>query len=197
MIVSRLLLVFAFFLGLTRCSAEANEIFKIDPAHSIIAFKVRHLLGSAKGKFGTFNGTIELDREQPEKSSVTVAIQTTSIDTGIAKRDEHLRTADFFDVEKFPEITFKSREVRRSGPAAGEIIGDLTMHGVSRRITLQVELLGVAEATEKNQTTRWRVITSPIKRSQFKLGWSKGVEAVSMIGDDVIPDIQIQAVRAK
>lgn len=197
MIVSRLLFLFALCLGLTRCSVEANDLFKIDPAHSTISFKVRHLLGNAKGKFTKFNGTIDLDREQPEKSSVMVAIQTASIDTAITKRDEHLRSADFFDVQKFPEITFKSRQVRRTGSNAGEIVGDFTMHGVTRPISLHVELQGAPEAIEKNQATRWRVTTAPIKRSQFGLGWSKGVEAISMIGDDVTVDIQIEAARAK
>ena len=192
---SRLLLAIALCLAMTRCSAVANETFKIDPAHSTIAFKVRHLLGSAKGKFTKFNGTIDVDREQPEKSSVTVSIQVASIDTGIAKRDQHLRSEDFFNVQKFPEITFKSRQVKQAGPTA-EITGDLTMRGVTREITLRVLLLGMPESAGKNQTTRWRVTTAPIKRSQFGLTWSKSVEAVSMIGEDVSIDIEIEAARA-
>ncbi len=159
-------------------------------------FKVRHLLGTAKGKFTKFGGTIDLDREEPAKSSVTASIQVASIDTAIAKRDEHLRGEEFFSVQKFPEITFKSRQVKQTGPTA-EITGDLTMHGVTREITLRVLLLGAPESAGKNQTTRWRVTTAPIKRSQFGLVWSKSVEAVSMIGDEVVVDIQIEAVRAK
>jgi polyisoprenoid-binding protein YceI len=194
---SRLLLAIAVCLAMARCPAGAGEICKIDPAHSTIAFKVHHLLGTAKGKFTVFSGTIDVDPQQPERSSVTAAIQAASIDTAIAKRDEHLRGADFFNVGKFPEITFKSRRVKQTGPTAGEITGDLTMHGVSREIVLQVELLGTPESVAKNQTTRWRVTTPPIKRSQFGLSWSKSVEAVSMIGDEVAVDIQIEATRAK
>ena len=123
-------------------------------------------------------------------------IQVSSIDTAIAKRDEHLRGEDFFDVRKFPEITFKSRRVKQTGPNGGEIVGDLTMHGITRPITLKVQLLGSPESAAKNQRTRWRVTTAPLKRSDFKLGWSKGIEAVSMIGDDVAVDIQIEARRA-
>ena len=178
-------------------SVGANEIFKFDPAHSTIAFKVRHMLGSAKGKFTKFNGTIEVDREHPERSSVVATIQAASIDTAIAKRDEHLRNADFFNVQQYPEITFKSRRVKQTGPASGEITGDLTMHGVTRAITLNVQLVGEPESAAKNPTTRWRVTTAPLKRSEFKLGWSKGVETVSMIGDDVAVDIQIEATRAR
>jgi polyisoprenoid-binding protein YceI len=193
----RLLLATALCLAVASSSAVANEILKIDPAHSTIAFKVRHLLGTAKGKFTKFSGTIDVDREQPEKSSVTASIQAASIDTAIAKRDEHLRSEEFFNVQKFSEITFKSRQVKRTGSTAAEITGDLTMHGVTREITLHVQLLGTPESAGKNQTTRWRVTTAPIKRSQFGLAWSKSVEAVSMIGDEVAVDIQIEAARAK
>lgn len=197
MIVSRMVLVIALCLGIAKCQAFASDTFKIDPAHSAITFKVRHLLGTAKGKFTKFNGTIEVERDQPEKSSVTVSIQTSSIDTAIAKRDEHLRSEDFFNVQKYPEITFKSRQVKRTSSNAGEIEGDLTMHGVTRPITLRIELLGTPDSIGKDQATRWRVSTAPIKRSQFGLVWSKSVEAVSMIGDDVSVDIQIEAARAK
>ncbi len=147
-----------------------DEIFKFDQAHSTIAFKVRHMLGSAKGKFTKFSGTIEVDREHPEKSSVVATIQAASIDTANAKRDEHLRTADFFNVRQFPEITFKSRRVKQTGPNAGEIAGDLTMHGVTRPITLNVQLLGDSQSAAKNATTRWRVTTAPLKRSDFGIG---------------------------
>jgi polyisoprenoid-binding protein YceI len=194
---SRLLLAAVLYLAVPSSSAVANEVFKIDPGHSTIAFKVRHLLGTAKGKFTKFSGTIEVDREHPDKSSVTATIQTASIDTAIAKRDEHLRGADFFNVQQYPEITFKSRRVKQTGPTAGEIAGDLTMHGVTREITLRVQLLGTPESIGKNQTTRWRVTTAPIKRSQFALSWSKSVEAVSMIGDEVAVTIEIEAERAK
>ena len=178
-------------------SARANEIFRFDPSRSTIEFKVRHFLGTAKGKFTKFSGTIDVDREHPEKSSVVATIQTASIDTAIAKRDEHLRSPDFFNVQQYPEITFKSRRVKQTGANTGEITGDFTMHGVTRAIILSVQLLGDPESAAKSQTTRWRVTTAPLKRSEFKLGWSKGVETVSMIGDEVSVDIQIEATRAK
>ena len=191
MTATRLIFVTALSLAISGSTALANETYKIDPARSTIAFKVRHMLGTAKGKFTKFNGTIAVDREQPDKSSVTVSIQAASIDTGIAKRDDHLRSADFFDVQKFPEITFKSQKVNRTGPNTGEIVGNLTMHGVTREITLNVQLLGTPEQAGKDQTTRWRVTTAPIKRSQFAF------EPASMIGDDVMVDIQIEATRDK
>jgi len=168
-------------------TAHANETFKIDPARSTIAFKVRHMLGTAQGKFAKFSGTIEVDREHPEQSSVQVSIDVRSIDTGIAKRDDHLR-GELFDVAKYPQITFKSRRVKQTGANAGEITGDLTMHGVTREIILKVELVA-------NTGTHWRVTTAPLKRSQFGLVFSKSAETVSMIADDVVVEIEIEARR--
>lgn len=177
-------------------TVQANDTFRIDSAHSTMAFKVRHMLGTAKGHFSKFKGTIEVDREHPEQSTVTVTIDAASIDTGIAKRDEHLR-GELFNVAKYPVITFKGRRVKQTGANTGEIAGDLTMRGVMRAITLQVQLLSNPEALTKNPTSRWRVNTAPLKRSQFGLVFSKGTETVSMIGDDVAVDIEIEAQRAK
>jgi polyisoprenoid-binding protein YceI len=167
-------------------TAQANETFKIDPSRSTIAFGVRHMLGTAKGKFSRFKGTIVVDRDHPELSSVAVTIDAASIDTSITKRDEHLR-GELFNVAKYPEITFKSRRVKQTGANAGEIIGDLTMRGVTRPITLSVQLLSTSEPS------RWRVTTAPLKRSQFGLVFSKSAETVSMISDEVAVEIEIEA----
>ena len=178
-------------------TANAGDTFKIDPSHSTVAFKVGHMLGAAKGKFTKFSGTVEVDREHPEQSSVNVTIQAASINTAIVKRDDHLRSAEFFNVEKFPEITFKSRGVKKTGAVSGEIAGDLTMHGVTRPITLRVQLQGDPQAAMKNPTSLWRVTTAPIRRSQYGLVFSKSAETVSMISDEVSVDIEIEAQRAK
>ena len=163
-------------------TARAEDAFKIDPARSTIAFKVRHMLGAAKGKFSKFSGTMAVDRDHPGQSSVSVTIEAASIDTGIVKRDEHLR-GELFDVAKYPEITFQSRRVKQTGANSGEITGDLTMHGVTRSIVLSVTLVG----------NRWRVTTPPLKRSQFGLVFSKSAETVSMIADEVAVEIEIEA----
>lgn len=189
----RLILLAAIFV----CATAKGETFKIDPSRSTIAFKVRHMLGNAKGRFTKFSGTIEVDRERPQQSSVSVTIQAASIDTAIAKRDEHLRSAEFFNVEKFPQILFKSRGVKQTGPAGGDIAGDLTLHGVTRPITLHVQLVGDPQTAMKSATTRWRVTTAPIRRSQFGLVFSKSAETVSMISDEVSVEIEIEAQRAK
>ena len=166
-----------------------RQTFKIDRAHSTIAFKVRHLLGTATGNFSKFSGAIVVDREHPEKSSVNVRIDASSIDTGIAKRDEHLREG-LFNVARYPEITFKSRRVTHTGTNSADIVGDLTMHGVAREITLNVQLLS-------NDGSRWRVTTAPLRRSQFGLMFSKSAEMVSGIADEVAVDIEIAADRDK
>jgi polyisoprenoid-binding protein YceI len=192
---SRLFLAVGLCLVVLGSSARANDTFKFDQTHSTIGFKVGHMLGSAKGKFTKFSGTIEIDREHPEKSSVVATIQAASIDTANPKRDEHLRTADFFNVTKFPEITFKSRGVKQTGATSGEIQGDFTMHGVTRAITLNVQLMGDPASAAKNSTTRWRVTTAPLKRSDFKIG--EGATGASMIGDEVTVSIEIEASRAQ
>ena len=192
----RLFLLLGLGLAVATSSATAGEALKIDPSHSTISFKVRHLLGTAKGTFTKFSGTVMVDRDHPEESSVTAIIQVTTIDTGLAKRDEHLCGDDFFNVKKFPEITFKSRQVKKTGPSAGEIVGDFTMHGVTRPITLRVALSGSVEPDAK-QPLKWHVTTGPIKRSEFGLSWSKSVEAISMIGDDVTVEMDIETPKAR
>jgi polyisoprenoid-binding protein YceI len=167
--------------------SQSRETSKIDRAHSTIAFKVRHLLGTARGNFSKFSGAIVVDRDHPEKSSVTVRIDASSIDTGIAKRDEHLREG-LFNVAQYPEITFKSRRVTRTGANSADIVGDLTMHGVTREVTLNVQMLS-------NDGSRWRVTTAPLRRSQFGLMFSKSAEMVSGIADEVAVEIEIAAER--
>jgi len=178
-------------------SPVRGETYKFDPARSKIAFQLRHLLGTARGEFHKFSGTINVDREHPERSTVTAIIQVASIDTKIAKRDQHLRSPDFFDAAKFPEITFRSHAVRRTGADSGDITGDLTMHGVTRPITLHVKLASPVTGDALPARTRWQVTTDPIHRKDFNLLFSGSTEAVSGIGQDVMPAIEIEAVRAE
>src|SRR5438876_12120697 len=112
-------------------AALANETYKFDSSGSTIGFTVHQFLGTTHGKFTSFSGKIEVDREHPENSSVTAQIHVRSIDTHIKKRDDHLRSPEFFNVEKFPQMTFKRRSVKRTGSESGDIIGDLTLHSVA------------------------------------------------------------------
>ena len=175
-------------------AAWANETYKFDSSGSAIGFTVHQFLGTTHGKFTRFSGKIDIDREHPENSSVTAQIDVRSIDTHIKKRDDHLRSPEFFDVEKFPQMTFKSRNVKRTGPQSGDILGDLTMHGVTRPITLHVKLLTPVNDTSR---TRWAVTTEPISRRDFNLMFAQAAEAVSGIGQTVAISIEIQAKRAQ
>jgi polyisoprenoid-binding protein YceI len=187
-------LVIAALIASLSSAAAANETYKFDASGSSIGFAVHQFLGTTHGKFTSFSGKIEIDREHPENSSVTAQIDVRSIDTRIKKRDDHLRSAEFFNVEKFPNITFKSRSVKRTGPQSGEILGDLTMHGVTKPITLHVKL-----ATPLNETsrTRWQVTTEPISRRDFNLMFAPATETVSGISQTVAINIEIEAGRAQ
>src|SRR5438094_5730143 len=147
----RILFAAVVIAGLT-VVASVTETYKFDPSGSTIGFSVHQFLGTTHGKFAKFNGRINVDREHPENSSVTAQIDVRSIDTRIKKRDDHLRSAEFFNVEKFPQITFKSRSVKQTGPQSGDILGDLTMHGVTKPVTLHVKLLTPLNETSQ---TRW------------------------------------------
>jgi polyisoprenoid-binding protein YceI len=175
-------------------AAWANETYKFDPSSSTIGFSVHQFLGTTHGKFTRFSGKIEVVREHPGNSSVTAQIDVRSIDTHIKKRDDHLRSPEFFNVEKFPQMTFKSRSVKQTGPQSGDILGDLTMHGVTRPVTLHVKLL-----TPLNETgrTRWQVTTEPIARRDFNLMFAPATEIVSGISQTVAINIEIEARRAE
>jgi polyisoprenoid-binding protein YceI len=183
-------LIFAAFLQ----SAAGNETYQFDQARSTIGFQVHQFLGTTNGKFTQFSGSIDLDRQRPEHSSVSARIQVSSIDTRIKKRDDHLRSPEFFNAAKFPQITFKSRSVKQTGPQSGDITGDLTMHGVTKPITLHVKL--VTPVTDEART-RWEVTTEPLKRRDFELMFGSATEAVSGIGQGVAIKMDIEAVKSR
>jgi polyisoprenoid-binding protein YceI len=179
--------------GLTP-AASANEAYKFDPSGSTIGFSVHQFLGTTHGKFTKFSGKIDVDRQHPENSSVTAQIDVRSIDTRVKKRDDHLRSPELFNVEKFPQMAFRSRSVKRTGPQNGDIIGDLTMHGVTRPVTLHVKLLTPMNETSR---TRWAVTTEPIARREFNLMFAPAAEAVSGISQTVAINIEVEAKRAQ
>lgn len=190
----KLKIIASAILAAVFCSvAAAGETYKFDQAHSTIGFSVHQFLGTTNGKFKKFEGRIEIDREHPENSSVTARVDVRSIDTGIVKRDNHLRSEEFFNVEKYPEMTFKSRSVKQSGSQAGDILGDLTMHGVTKPITLHVKLVS---APNDSKQTRWSVTTEPLKRRDFNLMFAQAAETMSGISQSVAITIEIEATRA-
>ena len=175
--------------------ALGNEIYKFDRSRSTIGFTVHQFLGTTHGKFEKFDGRIEIDREHPEKSSVVARIDIRSINTGIVKRDNHLRSAEFFNVAKFPEMTFKSGRVKQTGQQSGDIFGDLTMHGVTKPITLHVKLMSPISNDIKQ--THWAVTTEPLKRRDFNLMFNQSAEAISGIGQTVAVNIEVEASRVQ
>src|SRR6266487_1607908 len=175
-------------------AVSANETYRFDPSGSTIGFSVHQFLGTTHGKFIKFNGKIDVNREHPENSSVMAQIDVRSIDTRIKKRDDHLRSAEFFNVDKYPQITFKSRSVKQTGPQSGDILGDLTIHGVTKPITLHVKLLTPLNDTSR---TRWGITVDPITRRDFNLMFLPATETGSGISETVAINIEIEAKRAE
>jgi polyisoprenoid-binding protein YceI len=178
-------------------SVAANEAYKFDSSRSTIGFRVHQFFVAATGKFTRFSGNIDLDRKYPERSSVSAKIQVSTINTGIKQRDDHLRSPEFFNVAKFPEITFRSRSVKQTGPQSGDIVGDLTMHGVTKLITLHVKLTTSLTDQGSLQRTRWEVTTDPLNRRDFGLVFGSATEAVLGISHDVPVKIDIEAVKSR
>jgi polyisoprenoid-binding protein YceI len=174
--------------------AVANETYRFDQTRSTIGFSVHQFLGTTHGKFKKFDGRIEIDREHPENSSVNARIDVRSVDSGIVKRDNHLRSAEFFNVEKYPELTFKSRSVKQTGSQSGDIVGDLAMHGVTKTITLHVKLLS---SPDDPKQTRWSITMDPLKRQDFNLMFAQAAETISGISQTVAVNIEIEATRAQ
>lgn len=186
---------YALALLFAAAQLTAAETYKIDSQHSQIAFSVRQFLGTARGEFHQFGGTISVDSEHPQRSSVGATIQVASIDTKIRKRDDHLLSAEFFDAKRFPTVTFRSRGATRTASDEGNIAGELTMKGVTRPLTLHVKLLTPPSGGQLPPRTRWLVTSEAIRRADFGLTFSNTAEAVSGIAQQVMPTITIEAVR--
>src|SRR6516225_5821468 len=173
-------------------SAFTADTFVFDKKHCTMGFQVRHLFSKVPGKFNDFQGKIQFDEANLENSSVEVKIKTASIDTGVEMRDKDLRSANFFDVEKFPEMTFTSKSVKRTGDTTGEVTGNLTMHGVTKEVVLKVELLGKGAGPKNSTVSGWDASTA-LKRSDFGLNWNQVIEGTQMVGDDVQIELHIEA----
>jgi len=175
-------------------TVAAQGTYDIDPAHSSVGFKVRHLVSKVSGGFNDFNGTIVADFENLDASSVEFTIQASSIDTKNEKRDGHLRSVDFFDVEKYPEITFKSSKITKIDGDSFAVAGTLTMHGVSKEITLTVDFLG--EMTAMGGTRAGYELTTTLNRKDFEISWNRALDAGGFVlGDDVEININLELVK--
>ena len=171
------------------------ETFAIDPNHSEVSFQIRHLVSQVRGRFNEFSGTVQLDPKNLPGSSVEFHIKASSIDTGVADRDKHLRSADFFDVEKYPEITFKSESIQPAGKDKYNVTGTLTMHGVSKKVTLPVTYGGQLKDPWGNTRAGFQIETT-LDRKDYGIVWNKALDSGGvMLGDDVKVAINLETVR--
>jgi polyisoprenoid-binding protein YceI len=176
--------------------AQTTSTWEIDPAHSSIQFGVRHLMiSTVKGKFPKFTATAVADEKEPTRAVVEASIDTASIDTGEAKRDEHLRSPDFFDVAKYPTITFKSTKVEPAGDHRYKLHGDLTMHGVTKPVVLDVEATQQVKGM-RGETRAGARATTKVNRKDFGINWSKTMDGGGVVvGDDVDVTIEVEGVK--
>jgi polyisoprenoid-binding protein YceI len=175
----------------------AGETYSFDKAHTNVGFQVRHIFTNVSGKFTDFAGTIQVDRAKPESSTVEFAIQATSIDTSDQRRDQHLRSADFFDVANHPTITFKSSSIKANGKDGWLVTGDFTMHGVTKSIVLPVTLLGEGKDPMGNEKMGLETGLT-LNRKDYGLNWNRTLETGGvLVGDEVKVQIAIEANKAK
>ena len=173
---------------------NAPETWVVDKAHSTAQFKVRHMMANTVGMFRDFDGNITIDRANPAQSGVEFTIQAKSIDTGNTNRDEHLRSADFFDVAKYPTISFKSTAVAKKSENEFAVTGDLTMHGVTKRVTLPVTFLGFGR-TARGEKAGFEIETT-VNRKDFGIVWNKTLdEGGLLLGEDVKVTINLEVDR--
>jgi polyisoprenoid-binding protein YceI len=185
----------AFLLLLALGPISRADTLKIDPVHSTVGFKIRHLFANVTGRFTEVSGAIDVDPAHPENASVDATIAIKSIDTANAMRDKDLRGPNFFNADQFPTMTFKSAKVAVTGQQA-DVTGDLTLHGVTKPVTLHVTLLGKGPGMKGGLTTGWSA-TGSLKRSDYGLTWSKTIEGTQLVGDDVSIDLEITADEPK
>ena len=178
-------------------TATATRTFQIDKTHSEAAFQVRHLISKVRGRFTDFDGAIAFDEAEPQRSTVTFTIQAGSIDTGVADRDAHLRSTDFFAVDQYPTITFRSTAIAPKGNDEFEVTGDLTMRGVTRQVVIPVSYLGAAVDPWGNQKIAFEGEVT-LNRKDYGLTWNAALETGGfLVGDDVKVSLSVQAAAGK
>ena len=178
--------------------AAQNTIWNIDPAHSVAEFKVKHMMiANVKGHFSKITGVLTRDESNVANSSVEVSIEAASIETRDAQRDEHLKSADFFDVESHPFLSFKSNGIKQVQDGELSVGGDLTIHGVTRKVTFDIQ---GPTAPTKDPWGNTRIAVSgstKINRKDFGLTWNAALETGGiLVGDEVTINLEVEFVRA-
>ncbi len=184
----------ALTLGLTQAHA-AN--YKIDPDHSTVMFKVRHLIGKVTGRFDRFTGTFVYEKDKPKAWKAETTIEAASINTNTAKRDEHLRSEDFFDVKNYPTLKFVSTGVSDIQGNKFKLNGKLTIHGVTKTVALDTEFLGEGKDPFGNEQADFEARVK-INRKDYGLTWNQAVETGgALVGDDVEIELAISGYKQK
>ncbi len=173
----------------------AADTYAIDKGHSDVSFTIRHFASKVHGRFSDFDGTIQADTARPDASSVVFTIKAASIDTNNSHRDDDLRSENFFDAAKFPEITFKSSKITATGKDTYAVTGTFTMHGVSREVTLPVTYLGSMKDPRGNERASFELNTK-LNRKDFGINWNKALDNGSlMLSDDVDVTVDLETVK--
>jgi len=175
----------------------AQSKWNIDLSHSGVNFSIRHMvISKVRGRFAKFTGVLNLDDEDITRSVVDATIDASSIDTGVEQRDAHLRSADFFDVEKYPELRFRSTRIEKLDDDRFRVVGELTIRDVTREVALDVEGGGRAKDPWGNERTGF-VAKTTLDRKDFGLKWNQALEAGGvLVGDRVDIELDVQGVKA-
>jgi polyisoprenoid-binding protein YceI len=183
----------------TSTAPSALSIWDIDPTHASASFRVRHLMVShVRGQLGPVSGTVWLDARDPSRSRVRASIDPRGVDTREPKRDEHLRSADFFDVDRYPEVTFESTRVEPQSDGSLQVTGDLTIRDVTRSVLLEVDPIPAAIKDPWGNTKRGATARATLDRKDFGLTWNMALEAGGVVvGDRVAVEIEIELVERK
>jgi polyisoprenoid-binding protein YceI len=173
------------------------DTWQIDPAHTNVEFTVRHMMiSNVKGQFQKTTGTITVNGNDPASAKIEATIDASSIDTRVDKRDAHLKSPAFLDVDKYPTITFKSTKVEAAGRGKWKVTGDLTLHGVTRAVLLDVEGSGAPITDPMGNTRAGASATTKINRKDFGLTWNRPLEAGGvLVGDEVAISIDVEAIK--
>jgi len=197
--MKRLLATVSTIIALLLPTLASATTWNIDPDHSNIGFKVRHLMVSnVKGSFEKLTGVVDINDKDVTKSKVDVSIDTASINTNVQKRDEHLRSADFFDVATFPTMTFVSKKVAKAGKDKLKVTGDLTLHGITKQVVLDVEGPTAESKDPWGTIRRGAVATTKINRKDFGLVWNKALETGGVaVGEEIAITLEIEMIKGK
>ena len=183
--------------SLAASTALAADTYVVDKGHSEATFQVRHMVSKVRGRFGDFEGRIRIEPGKPAASSVEFSLQTGSLDSDNEMRDKHLKSPDFFDVEKYPTITFKSTQIAERGGDVYDVTGVLTIRGISKQVTLPVTLLGFVKDPWGGERAGFETSVT-LNRKDFGMVWNKTLDAGGLlVGEDALIVINLETVKQK